>query len=147
MATFLLTWNTHRWTIGDDIYAADVALTASGGIAHGQWSTGNRSKGIEPGDWVFLVRQGTERGIVCAGIATSGVFLDHHWDENRDDLAHYVATDWSVMLDIDDRLPIEHLLRDLPQVPWNNLYGSGVRAPEAQSASRAFVKVAMPQVS
>lgn len=126
MATFLLTWNPKRSDVNPD----DLAITASGGVAHGQWSTGSRSGGIDPGDRVFLVRQGTQRGVVGAGIATSRVFLDHHWDKDRDDLAHHVATDWSIVLDISDRLPVEKLLTRVPQIPWNHLQGSGVRVSD-----------------
>lgn len=130
MSVFLLTWNPKLWTIEPEEWAAQVELTASGGTYEEPWSTGSRKKGIHVGDQVLLVRVGKDRGIVASGQAISVVYPELHWDKLRakkKHLANYVMVDWDIQVGIEDRFPIKVLLREFPEVPWNNLAGSGVR--------------------
>ncbi len=130
MSVFLLTWNPSVWIIEPEDWIFNVALTAGGGSYEEPWSTGNRTKGIRAGDRVLLVRVGKDRGIVASGRAISVVYKDLHFNEKRakkKDLANYVMVNWDIQVEIEKRLPIEVLLREFPEVPWNNLYGSGVR--------------------
>lgn len=98
-ATFLLEWNPrhpHRWhDFGEE-------FKVHGGRCSATWSCG-RSQAINIGDRLFLLRVGVEpKGVVAAGIATSGAFLDKHWDKDRraqGDRTHFVECDFDTVLD------------------------------------------------
>jgi hypothetical protein len=68
MKTYLLTWNPDRWTWPD--FKLAVRQVALGTPYETRWSIGN-SRGIEPGDRVFLLRQPVDRGLIGSGTATS----------------------------------------------------------------------------
>lgn len=130
MSVFLLTWNPTRFNIAADIWSEDIASISAGRMVEGRWSIGSRTGGIHPGDVVLLVRVAKDRGIVASGRASSVAFKDLHWEpekEARNELANYVAVEWDAQVEIADRLPTEELLREFPEVAWNNLMGSGVR--------------------
>ena len=87
MKTYLLTWNPKRF---DWDMEQDLNELKSHGFFDGRWSCG-RTKRIESGDRLFLLRQGQEpRGIVASGYAKSSPHTDVHWDESRSDEALYV---------------------------------------------------------
>jgi len=134
MAVFLCTWNPDRWDISDQEWSSRVKELAAGGTYEERWSTGSRTSGIHPGDFVFLVRQGRERGIVASGVAVSVAYRDLHWDVDKaaeNQLANYVTVEWDCQVEIANRLKTESLLQDFPEVAWNNLMGSGVHVDEA----------------
>ena len=126
---YVVTWNPAQWPWDDDDYAEVVRRTTLGKLFSGRWSSGNR-KSIHPGDRLFLVRQGSERGLIGSGVATSESYYDAHWDKSRDTDALYVNCQFDTLIDADDRLPVEQLLQTDLGVPWNNLYASGVRVPD-----------------
>ena len=130
MSVFLLTWNPTRWIISDSAWTDDIKKISSGGSTEGSWSIGSRTSGVNPGDIVLLVRVAKDRGIVASGRATSVAHKDLHWDPTRaanNELANYVEVEWNAQVEIANRLPTEELLREFPEVAWNNLMGSGVR--------------------
>ncbi len=130
MSVFLLTWNPTRWIIDDDEWTEDVETIAAGRTTEEPWSIGQRTSGVHPGDIVLLVRVARDRGIVASGRATSVAYKDLHWDAEKaakNVLANYVAVEWDAQVEIEDRLPTEELLREFPEVAWNNLMASGVR--------------------
>lgn len=134
MSVFLLTWNPKLWNIEPEEWISQVALTAGGRTYEEPWSIGNRTKGIHAGDQVLLVRVGKDRGIVASGQSISVAYKGLHWDKKRakkKHLANYVMVDWAVQVGIEERLPIEVLLREFPEVPWNNLAGSGLRVVDS----------------
>jgi 5-methylcytosine-specific restriction enzyme A len=133
MPTFLLTWNPAKWHWRD--MQADIQRCQSDGYLDDRWSCG-RNKQIQPGDRIFLLRQGQEpRGLIASGIATSSVFEDEHWggdDTTRSPIARYVNIRFDVLLDADqepifrrDWLEAEALVG----VHWNTQV-SGIRIPE-----------------
>jgi len=80
MATFLLVWNPEQWHWWDDL---GDSFERSRRYWYGDWSTG-RNKSIRRGDRVFLSRVGREpRGIVASGYATTAVYPDRHWQDQR----------------------------------------------------------------
>lgn len=116
---FLVTNNPGLWALNDDEYDEDVRTTADGGFVRGQWSVGPRTGGIEPGDRVFMLRQGRDRrGIIASGTFTSRVFQDAHWDETRSNDANYALIDWDTLVDPEDVLPIERLKAELSEQHW-----------------------------
>jgi 5-methylcytosine-specific restriction protein A len=125
---FILTWNPKVWDWPADDYLAEVAETEAGRSVRGQWSVGNRRQGIGPGDLAFLVRQNSDRGIVAVGEFVSEIFEEAHFlDSGR--TAAYATVEWSSIVLPADRLPIEVLLGEVPEVPWNNLMSSGIQVP------------------
>jgi 5-methylcytosine-specific restriction protein A len=129
MSVFLLTWNPNKWIIEDGYWREQVVKIQSGGTYREAWSIGTRTGGVDPGDTLLLVRVGKDRGIVASGVAVSVAYKDIHWDKQRakkKDLANYVMVEWDCQVEIADRLPTEVLLTEFPEVPWNNLAGSGV---------------------
>ena len=135
MATYIMTWNPSRWHWDDNAFENAVRSTEGGRIASEQWSCGNTRR-IVAGDRVFLLRQGSERGMVGSGFASSDTFLDTHWDEERaGEQAPYVDCQWEVILRPGDRLPTEKLVDANLGVPWNNLMASGVQVPDDSVAS------------
>jgi 5-methylcytosine-specific restriction protein A len=72
------------------------------------------------------MRQHHERGIVGSATIRSDVYQDLHWDGSGRE-ANYADLDWKCVLDIDARLPVERLRREIPELDWDRLQGSGVR--------------------
>jgi 5-methylcytosine-specific restriction protein A len=96
MNTWLLTWNPDKWTYWN--LEADVSALKKKGFIDSRWSCG-RTKRIESGDRVFLMRQGSEpRGVIASGQSRSSAYLDAHWDENRKDKALYVDVRFDALL-------------------------------------------------
>lgn len=118
--TMVVTWNPDKWNPDDwatQVYPDDVWQTKSGGLLRGQWSTGNRRGGIEPGDRIFLLRQGVEpRGVIGSGTAASRIFSDGQWDgERADEDANYVLIDWDVLRLPEHVLPHTMLVAEIPE--------------------------------
>jgi 5-methylcytosine-specific restriction protein A len=89
----------------------------------------HRKKGIKKGDTALLLRQHHDRGIVAVGrMASSTIFEGPHWD-GSDRLARYVNIDWSVWLELQDRLTLEQLREEIPEITWNRLQASGTQVP------------------
>lgn len=129
MTTYLLTWNSERWDFPEGEFEARVARTAAGELVADSWSTGGRTKDIGRDDRCFLVRQGTERGIVASGYYTSEIEQRPSFDGSGDD-ANYADLAWDAFLGLADRLPVQELKAHVPGVAWDRLQGSGVRVPD-----------------
>lgn len=115
-SAFLLTWNPARTS--DEGMAEAIVSTASGVPWTESWSTGGRRQGIEPGDRVYLLRQGTAgRGIVGSGIAISHIESDQHWADSSK-TANYVDVEWDRIVATEDRLDIEDLKAAFPGQNW-----------------------------
>jgi hypothetical protein len=124
VATFILIWDGSESGYAAAEFAADVVTTAAGGVVGSTWSVGSRRHGMFPGDRVFLLRQGTDRGIVAAGRLFDGIVtVGPHWADPTK-LAAYTDIEWDRVLPVEDRLDIEDLLTHVPH-HWNNIMGSG----------------------
>jgi hypothetical protein len=133
MGTFILTWNSNRWDYEPGERERLVTRTLAGYADSDRWSTGSRRSGIAPGDRVFMLKQGHDRGIVAGGHARSQVFTDRHWDDSARS-AHYVAIRWEVVLPIDQRIDIVDVRTAVPGVAWDRMQGSGVSVPPTVEA-------------
>lgn len=107
---YLLTWNSLRWPWHDLVYEA--GRVAAGDVVTSRWGCG-RNKHIQPGDRLFLLKQGSEpRGIFASGTAVSEPFATLHWDEEKAALgvlSNYIELQFDTLL-----LPEEAILpRDL----------------------------------
>jgi len=138
VATFILIWDGSESGYAEADFTADVATTAAGGVVAGNWSVGSRRGGMFPGDRVFLLRQGTDRGVVAAGHVTDGlVFEDEHWADPTKTAA-YTGITWDRVLPVEDRLRFEDLLAHVPH-HWNNIMGSGQELrPPSDAVLRAL---------
>jgi 5-methylcytosine-specific restriction protein A len=123
VTTFLLTWNPDRTEVDE---AERVEATASGTDWIGSWSVGARKQGIAPDDYALLVRQHRDRGIVASGYFTTDIEEGPHWDGVPGHVARYAEVAFDTWLPAEERLPIETLQRDIPEVAWDRLQGSGV---------------------
>lgn len=115
---------------------SDLLALKKQGFFDGRWSCG-RTKRIDPGDRVFLLRQGLEpRGIIASGQARSSPHYEAHWDESRQDQALYVDVRFDALLvpEEDGILPLAQLQNGhLATVNWST-QGSGISiAPLAAS--------------
>ncbi len=128
MNTFLLTWNSTKWTDPDHWVDEAIAATEAGATWPGRWGyTGNRVSGIIDGDWGYFMRQHEDRGIIALVEFTSPIYPDEHWSGVAGAMANYAdfeVVDW---LKPADRLPVEVLEQKVPEVGWDRLQGSGVK--------------------
>lgn len=123
---FVLTWNPIETVIDDEAIAELAHTTRSGQSSAQRWSTGNRSGGINPDDYVIRFRQINNRGIVALGRATSYVYEDAHWDDETK-LANYVNVSWEQILRTEDRLSIEEIELVTRETHWDAMLGSGIK--------------------
>lgn len=133
MNTFILTWNPVSWEWPAKEFDAAVRRTAKGQRSSDQWSVGARKQGIVKGDRAFLLRQHAERGLVASGYFTSPIFTAPHWDGSDRDTT-YCKLEWDVVLKPDERLEVEDLKLEVPDVAWDRLQGSGVMVPAESGA-------------
>lgn len=126
MNIVLFTWSPDKFVLSDREWNRRIRQVEDSGFLYDQWSTGNSTKIIQPGDTAFLIRQTRDRGIVSKGEVLSSVFQDLSWnDETEDDEeANYVEIRWTEIVPIDQRLKQEVLEKDLPMINWVR-YASG----------------------
>jgi hypothetical protein len=130
MACFVLTWNPDVWEGMDDEDWDGFAERYDPDFRETTWSTGTRKSGIQKGDRLVFLRQGSHgRGIIALGVATTEIEERSHFND-PDKFARYVDVRWTSARTIEQRLPTELLIAMVPDVPWNNLQGSGVRVPD-----------------
>ena len=129
MATFILTWNPDAWTDGDDWIADNAGVATASEPVAGAYSTGVRRQGIVAGDRAMLLRQRRDRGIVASGYFTTEIYDDEHWD-GTGRVTHYADVEFDCITTVDDRLPVDVLKAEIPEVSWDRLQGSGVRVPD-----------------
>lgn len=130
MSVFVLTWNPDSSTGDQEL----IEQTSAGFAVEDRWSVGGRTDGIRPGDQAFMLRQRRDRGIVAHGRFTSGVFPDRSWREDSEEgeQANYALVEWDTWLSDEDRLSIEELLAEVPEVNWNySFQSSGNRLLDA----------------
>lgn len=98
MNTYLLVWNPKRWKWGaiDD----EVKQVDKNGVCSLRWSCGN-TKGIQPGDRLFLIKVGTEpKGIIGSGFAKTPVYSDRNWNGKKG-RTNYIEVDFEILLNPD----------------------------------------------
>ena len=130
---FVLTWNPAVWPMDEQDIKKDIEDLANGVPVIGQWSTGGRKSGINPGDWLVLLRQGaSDRGIVAVGVAAGTIYEDVHFND-KSTTANYVNVSWSDMVESGERLTIEELEEVTTSTNWRSFYGSGRRLDDSDA--------------
>jgi 5-methylcytosine-specific restriction protein A len=130
VAAFVLAWHPRHYLWEQDGYDRAIQATAAGRAWPGEWTVGVRTGGISPGDRAFLYRQHQDRGLVASGTFTSGVATGPHWDGSGRP-ARYGQIEWDTVLHYEDRLPVEQLRAEVPEVKWDHVQGSGIAVPTA----------------
>jgi hypothetical protein len=128
--TYILTWNpkVFDWE-QEGSFDKFVKGTGGGRLMRGRWSCGN-TKRIVLGDRVFLLRQGTNRGMIGSGVVTQGSYLDAHFDSSRrGEKAVYCDLKYDTVLPVADVLPIKELQATNLGLPWNSMLKGGVEVP------------------
>jgi 5-methylcytosine-specific restriction protein A len=132
---FILTWHPQHflWEANGG-YEEAIRATAGGQPWPDNWTVGVRRGGISAGDRALLYRQRRNRGLVASGTFTSGVQTGPHWEDATRTvrLAHL---HWDTVLDYEDRVPVEILRAEIPEVKWDRIQGSGISVP-ASAAPR-----------
>ena len=126
-AAIIVTWNASKWTPdGRDDLPLILALQGNKNVVPfvRSWSVGAR-KAIDIGTAVFLLRLGSERGILARGETVTEIFEDEHWGD-AGGVARYVLIRFHDVVSVQDRLPIESLVEKFPSFPWMNLQQSGL---------------------
>ena len=135
MSTWLLTWNPLNWEWKS--LDSDIEAVKKTGALRTQWSTGN-NKSIQPGDRLFLLKQGVDpKGIIASGKAVSAVYGKDHWDPERAAKgvkANEVDLDFDAIVPPDCVLPVAALQAGgLADVHWAT-QTSGIRIPDQAAA-------------
>jgi 5-methylcytosine-specific restriction enzyme A len=125
--TFILTWNPtiYGWDELEAGYDQAIQVTAGGQPWYEDWTVGVRTGGISPGDRAYLLRQHQDRGLIGSGTFTSPVRSGPHWDGSGRS-AHLADIAWDTILHHQDRLSVEQLKAQIPEVPWDHIQGSGI---------------------
>ncbi len=128
----LVTYNPERWTWDD--YDEAVQRTRAGQPADEGWSVAQRVRGIDIGDWIFLLRQGNgPRGLLGIGKAKSEPYTGEHWD-GHGGTAQYIDINWLELFPLDELIPLDVVQRDVPGFSWNQVYSSGRTIPEPSAS-------------
>ncbi len=127
---FILAWHPMHYRWEDHGYDDAVQVTAGGQTWSEDWTVGVRRGGISPGDTAVLYRQYQHRGLVAGGVFTSGVQIGEHWaDPGR--AARLAQIDWDTVLGYEDRLPVEVLKAEVPEVKWDRIQDSGIAVEQS----------------
>jgi hypothetical protein len=125
-SAIVVTWNSTKWSPeGRDDLPFILALEGNSNVVPfvRSWSVGAR-KDIAVGTAVYLLRLGSERGILARGETVTPIFEDAHWSQEGA-LARYVLIRFEKVVPISQRLQIEALVENFPKFPWMNLQQSG----------------------
>lgn len=125
--TMILIWNPSRWDFDPGEYERNIELTSRDKPVpvRAGWSAGRRRHGVAIGQRAFLLRQGADRrGIVASGVIESEPYPAPHWDGTGRE-AWFVDVLWDRFVEVDDRIPTDVLIEQVPAVPWNYLFSSG----------------------
>lgn len=136
MATYLFLVNpTLAYNPYPD-WAKWARLIRRGGRPATTWNTGNRRRGMAPGDRALIVKVGVEpRGLVAVGTLTSGIRVGPHWNpEARSPETGFVDLDIDVLIDLDRPIELDELALLAPGVRFTPRQ-SGTQVPEEAAAS------------
>jgi 5-methylcytosine-specific restriction protein A len=144
MTTYLFKWNPKRWAW--PTLSEDANQLARKGFFDTSWSCG-KTKRIQRGDRIFLLRTTVPpRGIVASGIVNEDVYVDTHYEAERDNqTALYVGVRFDAMLDPDrqeilaiDELPRGRLTEFLSKTQRTPASGITIPPPAALELEKAW---------
>ena len=131
MATYLLVWNPKRWNwLNDNI---DREAVEREGALFIEWAC--RSKHVQPGDRVFLIKLGMPpKGIFASGFAASAPKIGPHYMPERaarGDLRQFIDVRLDTLLDPAQAILARERLSHgvLRKMHWDS-QTSGVRIPD-----------------
>ncbi|WP_083837693.1 HNH endonuclease [Brachybacterium squillarum] len=137
---FVLQWNPKDFNWEQNgVFEEAVRTTRTGGVVQDRWTTGNRTKNINPGDRIFLRLTGNRgRGIIASGRAASKVKADANAPKLPYRNDSFIQVFWDTVLPIEEVLPLRELEIDAPSAAWQ-APGGGVkiesdRLPQVEAA-------------
>lgn len=130
----LLGWDPDRgshWVPPFDRVLTQLATT---GRATAPWSLGPSGVAPRPGVVVHLMVQGRQRGLIGRGIVRSSPYraLD---PARRGTMALHVIVEWDHLRPIEDRITLEQLEADAPDLPWRETYAPMSDVPPPTAAA------------
>ncbi|MBD9699553.1 DUF3883 domain-containing protein [Flavimobilis sp. GY10621] len=138
MATYILTVSRKQSSSIEPQTTENVETIRSGGTVPDAWDVHGSlvEGGIVPGDRGYLLVQGTdERGIVASATFTEEPEYGPSWRESDEGALaerRFARLLWDAIVDMDQRLPIEDLVRELPE-KFVSPRQSGTRLGEANA--------------
>jgi hypothetical protein len=123
--SYILTWNTSKWNNWD--FDEVIAQTTNGIPYSTRWSTGNRTS-LNPNERVYLMRTGEGQGLLGAGLTSSKVYTESHWDGSGD-TANFVDVEFDTILALSEVLPVSVLEEHDLGISWKRKQSSGNAVP------------------
>jgi hypothetical protein len=124
--TYWATWNPGVWNDWTD-FDEWVTRTTIGEQVIGRWSTGSRNHGMNEGDIIILLKQGSKkRGVIGygtvqrrPGLGVECIYQDEHYlPKKKSKKANYVDISWTRLVDPDNRIPTDELEKEFPSANW-----------------------------
>ena len=116
MAAIVLTWNPAEWDRWKPSYDWAVDRVERMGRLVDRWSVAHRVN-IDPGAEAYLLRQGTDHGVVGHGLVTSSPSPDEHFNDPSRTI-NYVDLEWDRLLPLSEIIPREALEAEVPGFNW-----------------------------
>jgi hypothetical protein len=122
MGTVVLGWDPDRGNRWSPSYDDSVRRCRDDHGLLGRWPVGDWR--LTPaGTDVHLMLQGHQRGLIGRGVVRSAPFLSA--DPTRPGhVVHHVMVEWTTLLPLHRRIPVEALDAAVPELPWRSSYAS-----------------------
>lgn len=133
---YLLTWNPADWEMNAEEYAARVLVTHTTLGFVNCWSLGTNYRQLHADDAVLLYRHGQLGGIIASGFAVSDPYPgDANGNEVDESSAarQWVQVLWDLWKPLDERLPIDDLIKLAPSTFCTPVRASGRRVDDREA--------------
>lgn len=126
---FLLTYNPIYWTWEQRVRKKAITALKNGRTVQDRWNTGSRRRGVDIGDHVFVLQQGSgERGLIAQGLTSSQIYQAPHWDGIQGHVGNYVDVEWT-SVSLAPYVGVSDLRVAIEGVNWSPRQ-SGLQVPE-----------------
>jgi 5-methylcytosine-specific restriction protein A len=120
MGTVVLGWDPDRGNRFHPSYDDSVQRCRDNHGLLGRWPVGDWR--LTPvGTDVHLMLQGRERGLVGRGVVRSAPFLAGD-PAHAGQVTHHCMVQWTSLLPLDRRIPVEALEAAVPELAWRSAY-------------------------
>jgi hypothetical protein len=131
MSTVVLGWDPDRGNRWNPSYDVSVRRCLDDHGLLERWPVGDWR--LTPvGTDVHLMLQGHERGLIGRGVVRSAPFLAGD-PAHPGQVTHHAMVQWTTLLPLDRRIPVEALEAAVPELPWRSSYAPAA-ALSAQGA-------------
>ena len=121
MKAYLLTWNMDKWDGWLGGFNNLIQMLNKGESYCVEWTVSNTN--IQEGDTIFLMKTGSNQGIIAKGIAASGVHLFPHRDKEKAEkgiMSPHITAKFMEALDYESgkHIPLDLLRERFPKQNW-----------------------------